>query len=104
ARQLARQMLADTARQLRGTPLDWHWQVASAVAAIPDADFTFKPMSPLEVGLGFLHDLRAQGKTEFADLQRYFKMQYGLELPPAPPKSARRTVVICDAHPISDSP
>ena len=104
ARQLARQMLADTARQLRGTPLGWHWQVASAVAAIPDADFTFKPMSPLEVGLGFLHDLRAQGKTEFADLQRYFKMQYGLELPPAPPKSARRTVVICDAHPTSDSP
>jgi glycosyltransferase involved in cell wall biosynthesis len=96
ARQLARHMLADTARQLRGTPLGWHWQLAAAATDMPDPDFTYQPMRPLDVGSAFLHDLRAQGKTDVADLRRYFKMQYNLDLPAAPSKLARHTVMIYD--------
>jgi glycosyltransferase involved in cell wall biosynthesis len=98
ARQLARHMLADTARQLRGTTLGWHWQLAAAATDMPEPDFTCQPMRPLDVGFAFLHDLRAQGKTDVANLRRYFKMQYNLDLPAAPAKLARRTVMIYDRH------
>jgi len=97
-RELARQIIADTSRQLRGTPLGWHWQVASAATTLPNPDFSYTPMRPIDLGLNFLYDLRAQGKTDLGDLQRYFKMQYALNLPTAPQRLDQRSIVIQESQ------
>ncbi len=104
ARQLARQMLGDTARQLRDTPLGWHWRRRPRPPPPCPMPISRSGRCRLSMsGSGSCTTWRAQGKTDFADLQRYFRMQYNLELPPAPPKSTRRSVVICDSLPTSES-